>query len=97
MLLLHYNCEALLAAGLPLNELIEQPSWGGRMIIDLKGLSEDAEWADKKVGQSYELAGASILIDPVSGESHLMSELIGEAPKAFLGEKVVEKFGGPGG
>ena len=76
------------------DELIEQPSWGGRMIIDLKGLSEDPEWAGKKVGQSYELAGGSILIDPVSGEARSLSDLITKDPKAFLGEKVVEKFGG---
>ena len=49
------------------DELIEQPSWGGRYIVDLKGLSDDAEWADKKVGQSYEMAKASVLIDPDGG------------------------------
>ena len=45
------------------DELIEQPSWGGRYIVDLKGLSNDPQWAGKRVGQSYELAKASKLIE----------------------------------
>jgi mannose-6-phosphate isomerase class I len=75
------------------DELIEQPSWGGRMIIDLKGLSTDPAWTGKKVGQSYELAGSSVLIDPATGESRPMRALIAEDPEAFLGKPAVARFG----
>jgi len=75
------------------DELIEQPSWGGRYIVDLKGLSDDAEWANKKVGQSYEMAKASQLLDPDGGKAVPLSELIQRDPAGFLGPKVLDKFG----
>ena len=75
------------------DELIEQPSWGGRYIIDLKGLSDDPQWAGKKVGQSYELAKASKLIDPQGGAVLPLSELIQADPAGLLGQKVLDKFG----
>jgi len=75
------------------DELIEQPSWGGRYIVDLKGLSNDAQWASKKVGQSYEMAKASHLLDPDGGAEVPLSELIGRDPAGFLGQKVLDKFG----
>ena len=31
-----------------LDELIEQPSWGGRYIIDLKGLADDPAWKQRR-------------------------------------------------
>jgi mannose-6-phosphate isomerase class I len=75
------------------DELIEQPSWGGRYIIDLKGLSNSEEWAGKKVGQSYELAGTSKLIDPEKGDTTLFTELIKSNPEAWLGASVLKKYG----
>ncbi len=75
------------------DELIEQPSWGGRYIVDLKGLSDDAEWASKKVGQSYEMAKASTLIDPDGGKEVTLHELIQSDPAGVLGRKVLDKFG----
>lgn len=75
------------------DELIEQPSWGGRYIIDLKGLSEDARWQGKKVGQSYELSKESKLADPASGAVHALRDLIAADPEAFLGQPVLDKFG----
>ena len=75
------------------DELIEQPSWGGRYIVDLKGLSQDPQWAGKKVGQSYEMAKASQLLDPSGGEAVPLGELIGRDPAGFLGQKVLDKFG----
>ncbi|MGI4791563.1 MAG: hypothetical protein ACRYFS_22295 [Janthinobacterium lividum] len=75
------------------DELIEQPSWGGRYIVDLKGLSDDAEWAGKKVGQSYELAKASHLIDPSGGAEVPLMNLIQSDPAGVLGQKVLGKFG----
>ena len=73
--------------------LIEQPSWGGRYIIDLKGLSDDAAWKDKKVGQSYELAKASKLIDPDGGAVVALADLIKSDPAAVLGQKVLDAHG----
>src|SRR5580700_7989226 len=67
------------------DELIEQPSWGGRYIIDVKGLSNDPKWFGKKVGQSYELAKASTLIDPSTGELRTLAAVVGADPAAFLG------------
>ena len=75
------------------DELIEQPSWGGRYIVDLKGLADDAAWSGKKVGQSYELAKASTLLDPNGGEEVTLSALIERNPAGFLGQKVLDKFG----
>lgn len=75
------------------DELIEQPSWGGRYIIDLKGLTDDPQWTGKKVGQSYELAAASTLLDPNGGAEVTLKALIGRDPSGFLGQKALEKFG----
>ena len=75
------------------DELIEQPSWGGRYIIDLKGLTDDPQWAGKKVGQSYELAKASKLIDPDGGAVTSLADLIAADPAGVLGQKVLDKFG----
>ncbi|MGO8673723.1 MAG: hypothetical protein ACLQVD_20490 [Capsulimonadaceae bacterium] len=75
------------------DELIEQPSWGGRYILDLKGLSDAPEWQGKKVGQSYEFSRESRLIDPATGAVRPLAELIAEDAVALLGQKVVDKFG----
>ncbi len=75
------------------DELIEQPSWGGRYIIDLKGLSDSDDWAGKKVGQSYELASTSKLIDPKTQAATLFSDLIKQDPEGWLGSAVVAKYG----
>lgn len=75
------------------DELIEQPSWGGRYIIDLKGLGDDAQWQGKRVGQSYELARASKLIDPQTGTAHALLDLIAQDKIGLLGQAVVDKYG----
>ena len=75
------------------DELIEQPSWGGQYIIDLKGLTDDPQWSGKKVGQSYELASASVLINPDGGAEVPLKDLIARDPAGFLGQKVLDKFG----
>ena len=74
------------------DELIEQPSWGGQYIIDLKGLADDPQWKGKKVGQSYEMAKASHLLDPSGGADVPLSDWIKSDPAAALGQKVLEKF-----
>ena len=75
------------------DELIEQPSWGGQYIVDLKGLSEDPQWQGKKVGQSYEMAKASVLLDPDGGSETALKDLIAGDAAGFLGKKVLDKFG----
>jgi len=75
------------------DELIEQPSWGGRYILDLKGLADDPQWQGKKVGQSYEMAKSAKLIDPESGAVRPLSELIQADPAGVLGQAVLDKFG----
>jgi mannose-6-phosphate isomerase class I len=73
--------------------LIEQPSWGGRYIVDLKGLTDDPAWKEKKVGQSYEMAKASVLLDPSGEEEVALHDLIASDPAGVLGQKVLDKFG----
>ena len=75
------------------DELIEQPSWGGRYIIDLKGLSDDAQWQGKKVGQSYEMSKAARLIDPADGGVHALADLIAQNAESLLGQPVLDAFG----
>ncbi len=75
------------------DELIEQPSWGGRYIIDLKGLGDDPHWQGKKVGQSYELAKASQLIDPQTGQATPLASLIAQDAPGLLGERIIAKHG----
>ncbi len=75
------------------DELIEQPSWGGQYIIDLKGLTDDPQWKGKKVGQSYEMAKAAKLVDLENGSVKPLAELIQADPAGFLGQKVLDKHG----
>ncbi len=42
--------------------LIEQPTWGGDYILEMKGWSELPQLKGKKIGQSYELFGRSKLL-----------------------------------
>jgi mannose-6-phosphate isomerase class I len=42
-------------------QLIEQPTWGGDYIVDLKGWTGRKGLSQKKIGQSYELSGSSLL------------------------------------
>ena len=75
------------------DELIEQPSWGGRYIVDLKGLSDDPQWQGKKVGQSYEMAKAAKLIDPATGTVHALQDLIAQDAPSLLGQPVLDAHG----
>ena len=75
------------------DELIEQPSWGGRYIIDLKGLTDDPAWQGKLVGQSYELARGSKLVDPDGGRITALTDLIALDASALLGDPVIAKYG----
>lgn len=43
-------------------QLIEQPTWGGEYILDMKGWSNLPGLKGKKIGQSYELFGRSKLL-----------------------------------
>ena len=42
-------------------QLIEQPTWGGDYIVGLKGWKNQKGLGHKKIGQSYELSGKSLL------------------------------------
>lgn len=75
------------------DHLIEQPSWGGRYILDLKGLGDDPAWAGKKVGQAYELARALRVTDPATGETYALADLVARDPAGFLGQSVVDVHG----
>lgn len=43
-------------------ELIEQPTWGGRYITDLKGISKYFDAKKIKIGQSQELSNSSFVV-----------------------------------
>lgn len=46
--------------------LIEQPTWGGAYILEMKKWSDNPALAGKKIGQSYELFGKSKLLIHIS-------------------------------
>lgn len=46
-------------------QLIEQPTWGGQYILELKGWKEKKEYQGKKIGQSYELTGTTLLSEEI--------------------------------
>ncbi len=50
-------------------QLIEQPTWGGSYIAQYKGWDQDALLASKKIGQSYELSGASMVLMDITSTS----------------------------
>jgi len=49
-------------------KLIEQPTWGGRYIVETKKWQQKDELVGKKIGQSYELYGKSNLSLALSSE-----------------------------
>ncbi|MFA6099129.1 MAG: hypothetical protein WCV50_06365 [Patescibacteria group bacterium] len=82
-------------------KFIEQPTWGGSFIAQLKGWDNRPEFKSKKIGQSYELSGQSFLaIDctdsaderfgpegsAISIKKVSISDLITQNPEAVLGE-----------
>ena len=50
--------------------LIEQPTWGGTYIAELKNWSDLPQLRDKKIGQSYELTGDSTLATDITDSTH---------------------------
>lgn len=72
-------------------KLIEQPTWGGRFILELKGLGRDPAWQNKKIGQSYELFWGTQVI--INGKQIPINNLLtGHGPE-ILGRSVFERFG----
>ncbi len=49
-------------------KLIEQPTWGGRYILEMKKWEKGPEFKDSKIGQSYELYGKSKLSQATSSD-----------------------------
>ena len=63
------------------DELIEQPSWGGRYIVDLKGLGDDPQWKDKKVGAVVRTAPRTLNSwTRMAGRSRGLADLIKADP-----------------
>lgn len=84
--------------------LIEQPTWGGDYILKLKNWQDKPNLLEKKIGQSYELYGDSLLsneitsskdssFSPTLHKTISLSELIKNNPEQILGKKVFEKYG----
>lgn len=87
-------------------KLIEQPTWGGTYIASFKNWQEKP-FANKKIGQSYELFSQSLLVpaittaDPSFGPdfegkpegAFPIGELIQLSPEKVLGESSMAKFG----
>lgn len=84
--------------------LLEQPTWGGEYILKLKKWDKKSELSGKKIGQSYELYGESLLstsltdstnssFSPTLSDSLKLSDLINQNPSEILGKKIFEKFG----
>lgn len=42
-------------------KLVEQPTWGGKYILEMKGWDKKKEYANLKIGQSYELSSETKL------------------------------------
>lgn len=74
-----------------LPKLVVQPTWGGRFILELKGLDQDPAWLNKKVGQSYELFGGTIV--KVNGRKMALDNLLHDHAEEILGSKVLRHYG----
>ena len=74
-----------------LPKLVEQPTWGGRLILKLKGLDKEPGWLNKKVGQSYELFGGTIV--KVNGRKIALNNLLHDHAEEILGSKVLHHYG----
>lgn len=88
--------------------LKEQTTWGGNYIVKFKGWENVNELQNKKIGQSYELYGATKLSRSLNSskdpsfsfeqeencEDYLaLSDLVSENPSLILGSKVYQKYG----
>ncbi len=63
--------------------LIQQPSWGGTYIVEMKQLSHPV-LKDQKIGQSYELAPESrISVDPAAQDNFILSDSGLTTPQQF--------------
>lgn len=84
--------------------LLEQPTWGGEYILKLKKWDQKADLSRKKIGQSYELYGESLLASTITDSTSIefsptpsdfikLTDLINQNPSEILGKKIFEKFG----
>ena len=87
-------------------KFIEQPTWGGTYISGFKNW-QDKPFANKKIGQSYELYSQTLLtnipdsndptfepeLDVAPRHSFAIDELIGVDPEKVLGINSIKKFG----
>ena len=57
-------------------KLIEQPTWGGQYIVTTKGWLHHSNWAELKIGQSYELfSGSNLSLLTSSEDPNFTGEL----------------------
>ncbi len=84
--------------------LLEQPTWGGEYILKLKKWDSKPELSGKKIGQSYELYGDSLLSPDITDSTDMsfspslsntvkLSDLVNNNPLDILGRKIFKKFG----
>ena len=87
-------------------KLIEQPTWGGIYIAGFKNW-QDKPFANKKIGQSYELYSQTLLtnltdsadlsflpeLDSKPEGSFSITELIAVSPERVLGKNSIKKYG----
>lgn len=88
-------------------KLVEQPTWGGAYIVEYKNWQHKGDLGQRKFGQSYELAGASLLApdifdsdseefttDDQAANVLPLKELIAQGPQKILGPTVFDRYGG---
>ncbi len=90
-----------------LPKLVEQPTWGGTYIVEYKGWDKAASLQGKKIGQSYELFGQSILLADVTntadprfspepndrGTQLILADMVQDGKEAWVGASVWNTYG----
>lgn len=73
-------------------KLIEQPTWGGGYILNIKGWTNKIDFKNKKIGQSYELfSGSKLLIDINDSEDINFTGELGSPDEDTVFNKVLYK------
>lgn len=88
-------------------KLVEQPTWGGTYIVEYKNWHHKGDLGGRKFGQSYELAGSSLLAEDIfdslddsfTGDDQAekalsLKKLIAQDPQEVLGPTIYEKYEG---
>lgn len=70
-------------------QLIEQPTWGGDYILKLKNWQDEPQFKNKKIGQSHELSGSSLLATNITDSRFLKSQGESSTPISQIESKEV--------